>query len=428
MRLLHTIIILILFSSSTYAADSGWYRNGFESYGSPWASLPAACDGICSAFNGTTTVCEVDATWADGTPKFAKVNCSAGGGGSSYLTHDDCVAPEVYNVGTGTCAIPAPACPPGQTQDPVTGLCFLPPTCTAGNTYDGNFVTTPAAIAECVGGCQYQPTTFNSSDGVSGYWTYVSDGVSCAGPTGNPTPTPDPATPPPTPETPITPTTPEPSLQTDPNAPAAPATDKNQQVISQQIGGIQKQLQNLEKGTGSQITQGNQQVSLLQQIADSVKGQGTGTSGDGTGDQNSDGTDDFFADAQCTGGPPPCNGPAIECAIAQQAYFVKCNLQMPKPDIKESDVMASVGVTQTLEQYFDPSSPSNNIDVSDSFTPPPLNISACPPDYAVNTQFGSFNISYSYLCDLGDSVRPLVLLSAWIIVGLMFYGSLMRGW
>lgn len=413
MRIRHIALIILCivtyFSSNAAQAETGWYRNAFP--GSPWTTLPLACEAVCNEFNGTVTICQPDNYHPDGTPSKAQVNCSAGGGGSSYLSHDLCPAGETYDFTQDKCVAPT-NCPSGSFTVDYAGP---------------EFVTTTSCVVNgsgfsCEGTASGPPITNNNGLTVQLY-SYTGDecGVNNDG-TGGPEVTPKPE-----PVDPITPTPePEPPVTDDGDTTDEPATDENQEVISNQLKGIQEQIQNLEQGSVDEVQTGNQSNSLLSEILSEIGSLNSNGSG-GTTDGDGDGTDDSFGDASCLG-PPVCNGPAIECAIAAQAYWTRCNLQDETEDIVEQDVMDTLGATQTIEEYFDPADPDNQVDVTGSFTAPVETTSACPGDYAIGTRFGTFNISYGYMCDFGNTVRPIVLLSAWIIAGLMFYGSLMRDW
>jgi hypothetical protein len=307
----------------------------------------------------------------------------------------------------GTC--PDPTCPTGQVYDSDIGFCVTPPDCstTVGQTVNGTVTQAGVGPAgQCYSGCFYETSDFVFTSTDYGYFRFTGNGQSCSGPTDNPLPQP----------------VPEPTVTDDGNQTSEPATDENQEQISQQLGGVQDQLGNLEKGIGSEINLSNQRNDLL---ADILAAQLEGNQGDD--DKDGDGTDDSYADGSCAG-PSVCNGPAIECAIAAQAYATRCNLQDETTDITETDVMNQLGATQTIEQYFDSTDPANNIDVTDSFTAPAETTSSCPPDYQVVTSVASFNISYAPICSFGNTVNPLVTLAAWIISGLMFYQALMKEW
>lgn len=392
-------------------------------------------------FDAPASACTASASYYSTVNNTSDFTCTGGSytNATTYsmeLTRDDgvilninslgtpipCVAPQIWDNDLQACVDPPPQCTPPQVYDAAIGFCVTPPDCsgTVGDVVNGNVVPVgPGPASMCTGGCNYNVTDFVFTSTDYGYWRFTGDGASCSGPTAPP------QSDPPPPEDPITPTDPTPPVTDDGNPDAEPATDENQEQMSQQLEGIQNQLQNLEQGSANETNAQNTTNDLLSQLLNEARG--TGDSGTGTGDQDGNGTDDFFADGACVT-PPACDGPAIECAIAQQAYSTRCNLQDETQDITETDVMASVGATQTLEQYFDPSDPANTIDLTGSFTAPAETTSACPADYAVVTRFGSFNISYSYICDFGNTVRPVVLLAAWIISGLMFYGSLMRDW
>ncbi len=395
--------------------DFGSLPGFCASWGTGQLAASPAAQTLCNANGGCTGI-------VDPNNPFNCALVDASGSAVANLGGGECDSScppgEARDAG-GLCAVPLPQCTLPQVFDPVIGFCVTPPDCsnTTGQGFQGGLVAAGAIGNTCSGGCEYQPSDFTFQGTNTGFWTYSGTGNACAG--GAPAPVPLPP-----PETPITPTPPEPSIPNDNNTTNEPASDEGQETISNQLGGVQNQLQNLEKGTGSLITQGNQQNSLLQQIANKV-GQGTGTKGPGTSDENGDGVDDSFTDGGCLG-PPACNGPVIQCAIAAQAYATRCNLEDDTVDITEADVMLSTNTTLTLEQYFDSTNPSNQIDVTNSFTVPAATTSACPPDNIVQTSYGNVDITYSYICQFGTTVRPVVILGAWLIVGMMFYTTLLR--
>jgi len=263
--------------------------------------------------------------------------------------------------------------------------------------------------------------------GNNGLWSklYTYNGQTCNGTDPTPTPAPEPIPP-------ITPTDPaddpDPIPTPDPGTENDPATHGDQHTLSDQLGGLSGQLRNLEGGT-SGLQQGqNQGNSLLSQILDELK---NGTGGGGSGgtdptDQDGDGTSDSFGDGGCTG-PPSCNGPAIECAIAAQAYYVKCNTQVEEPTDLEADVAANIAPgVPTPEDYFDDTAVGNIIDVDTYFDPPLLNSGSCPADYYA-TVFGQvITFSWGYVCEFLGYVRPVMLAIAWLISGFIFYRGMVR--
>jgi len=340
----------------------------------------------------------------------------------------NCTDPQVIDLANHSCGDPAPTCPSGQVWDATIGFCVTPKDCsgTVGDVVDGNVQPVgPGPSSMCSGGCEYATSDFIFTSADYGYFRFTGTGATCSGSTPAPTPAPLPE---PTPETPTEPTTPEDPIPTpDPGTEGDPATQGNQHTISNQLHGLAGQMGNLESGQGKLINQGNTTNSLLTNIANQLQeGNGTGSSGNGTSDQDGDGTDDSFSDGGCLTAPT-CNGPAVECAIAFQAYNTRCNLQITDPAATEATVMADVGVTQTVEEILTVA-PEDEHDASTMFTSPTPAGGSCPADYSVSTSLGSVSFSWGPICEFGTDTRPVVLLAAWIVAGMMFYNALLRNW
>lgn len=389
------------------------------------SSPEAVCDDSASRLDSSTydyTCDHVD--YNDSTIYFQREKLTSPGlGGISTVSQGfvtiQCVDGSAwdYQAPVGICP---EYCPPGDTYNYSTQQCDTPVVCDLGfNLTQEGTGSPPSSI--CQASCEYVP------DGPAVYFggdswiaNYKTNGSTCTGDSSNPLPNPN-----------INdqpdqfPDLEEPTIPDDGDSTKDPATDEGQEGISNQLGGIQSQLSEIGQGINNIDSNTNGVESLLAQML--AQGQGTGTSGTGTGDQDGDGTDDSFSDGGC-GAPPACNGPPIECAIANQAYLTRCNLQDETTDITEADVMAQTGQTETLEQYFDDTKPENIIDIDNYFTPATETTSSCPGDYNITTSLGSINLGFSKLCDFGNAVRPIILLATWIVVGFMFHNSLLRNW
>lgn len=183
------VAVPMLAFAGTYPATSNFYRQG--TLKPAFSSPDAACQSY--NFSGTfksteqTSPNEWNCVWTTNTypngtnygGAFRSYSCPNGGDLNGQLCTKSCTAPEVLNS-DGTCGIPAPSCPAAGTSGPSSGQSF------------GGSGSAPSFI--CSAGCSYN---INISVGLGGQWSATaggSAGSTCTTNTGTGTPPDDPKT------------------------------------------------------------------------------------------------------------------------------------------------------------------------------------------------------------------------------------------
>lgn len=201
---------------------------------------------------------------------FVGFSCNVGG--TQYtITGYEAPYKLYFNNTTGWVQYATIVCTDPDVFNPSDGTCGPPPMCPVTHSFTVTVATVPGPATYCVAyydgyciGVRSGPALQTGNGTYSQLYQF--NGELCSVPS-----TPDnPVVEPILDQPGITPTDPVPPVQDDGNTTDENATDENQEVISEQLEGVQLQLFNLEDGTDQLINQGNSEIGLLQQILNGI--------------------------------------------------------------------------------------------------------------------------------------------------------------
>jgi hypothetical protein len=156
--------------------------------------------------------------------------------------------------------------------------------------------------------------------------------------------------------------------------------------------------------------------------------------GDGDGIPDNDGATEY-TEANCNT-VPWCKGDVIQCAQAREAWRTMCEVRNQAESIFGTEQERAAAQQQltneaqsvdTVEEMQEKVGITelNVGDLADFNTQLiPSGSSACPGDINITVWGNSFAISFAPLCALADSVRPLLLLFAYISAAVILYRAL----
>lgn len=164
--------------------------------------------------------------------------------------------------------------------------------------------------------------------------------------------------------------------------------------------------------------------------------EGDDCAGDGDGDgipDNEGGTE--YTQANCNT-VPWCKGDVIQCAQAREAWRTMCEVRKQAESIfgteqerteaqnQLNNEAQAVDTVQEMEDVVG-TTEINVGDLADFNTQLiPSGSAACPGDIIIPVWGTSFSVSFAPLCGLADSVRPLLLLFAYISAAVILYRAL----